>query len=298
MKASNTYLFFFGAVACACVVGTLAQDSAKTTPAPPTPPPTTTTSQPTPTTTPPSTTTTTTTPPPAPTKPTTPAPPPAKYPANEGRWALDKNNTTCIMLKGAFQISILYVDEDKKKNATATVDIPVAANVTGGNCSEGWIVLSWPSSAGRKLSTLNFTFERNDTGHFSSLAEKGKFALVLIDGSVVFDNDAHFGDTLVNVTIAKAAFQTPMNHSYSCMVQETLTEGKVTLKSSDMRIQAFMNKPSGHNEFDAAIDCVADDASDVVPLAVGAALAGLIVIVLFAYLIGRRRSRSRGYQSV
>jgi len=122
--------------------------------------------------------------------------------------------------------------------------------------------------------------------------------LVRINGTVVFDNDAHFGNNPVNFTIAKAAFQTPMNHSYSCMVQETLTDGMYTLKSSDMRIQAFMQKQSGHNEFDAAIDCPADDASDVVPLAVGAALAGLIVIVLFAYLIGRRRSRSRGYQSV
>jgi lysosomal-associated membrane protein 1/2 len=48
----------------------------------------------------------------------------------------------------------------------------------------------------------------------------------------------------------------------------------------------------------SAIDCPADDASDTVPIAVGAALAGLVVIVLIAYLIGRRRSRARGYQSV
>jgi len=50
--------------------------------------------------------------------------------------------------------------------------------------------------------------------------------------------------------------------------------------------------------FFVAIDCPADDSSDVVPIAVGAALAGLVVIVLLAYLIGRRRARARGYQSV
>jgi len=38
--------------------------------------------------------------------------------------------------------------------------------------------------------------------------------------------------------------------------------------------------------------------TDVVPIAVGASLAGLVVIVLIAYLLGRRRSRARGYQSV
>jgi len=47
-----------------------------------------------------------------------------------------------------------------------------------------------------------------------------------------------------------------------------------------------------------ALQCPADDATDVVPIAEGAALAGLVVIVLIAYLVGRRRSRARGYQSV
>jgi len=37
--------------------------------------------------------------------------------------------------------------------------------------------------------------------------------------------------------------------------------------------------------------------SNIVPIAVGAALAGLVVIVLVAYLIGRRRTK-RGYESV
>ena len=44
--------------------------------------------------------------------------------------------------------------------------------------------------------------------------------------------------------------------------------------------------------------CAADaKTNSVVPIAVGAALAGLVVIVLIAYLIGRRRNR-KGYESV
>ena len=53
--------------------------------------------------------------------------------------------------------------------------------------------------------------------------------------------------------------------------------------------------------FTLALVCPAKDnskkTSSVVPIAVGGALAGLIVIVLVAYLIGRRRG-SRGYQKV
>ena len=38
--------------------------------------------------------------------------------------------------------------------------------------------------------------------------------------------------------------------------------------------------------------------NDVVPIAVGVALALIVVGVLVAYLIGRRRHRQRGYQSL
>ena len=38
--------------------------------------------------------------------------------------------------------------------------------------------------------------------------------------------------------------------------------------------------------------------SSIVPIAVGCALAGLIVIVLIAYLVGRRKGGSRGYGKV
>lgn len=40
------------------------------------------------------------------------------------------------------------------------------------------------------------------------------------------------------------------------------------------------------------------DTPDIVPIAVGCALAGLVIIVLIAYLIGRKRSQARGYLSM
>lgn len=46
-----------------------------------------------------------------------------------------------------------------------------------------------------------------------------------------------------------------------------------------------------------AEDCLADGESYIVPIAVGAALAVLIVIVLVAYFIGRKKSQSSGYES-
>lgn len=73
-----------------------------------------------------------------------------------------------------------------------------------------------------------------------------------------------------------------------------------TCKLRDMSIfcgMAVCNHYLYNFFFILAVHCTADNTSDVVPIAVGCALAGLVVIVLIAYLVGRRR-RSAAYQSV
>lgn len=47
----------------------------------------------------------------------------------------------------------------------------------------------------------------------------------------------------------------------------------------------------------SAEDCKADEPDNfIVPIAVGVALAVLIIIVLLAYVIGRKRSQTSGYE--
>ncbi|KAI8427371.1 hypothetical protein MSG28_001931 [Choristoneura fumiferana] len=45
-------------------------------------------------------------------------------------------------------------------------------------------------------------------------------------------------------------------------------------------------------------DCAGGDIPDAVPIAVGCALGGMVVVVLIAYLVARRRSAARGYLSM
>ena len=45
------------------------------------------------------------------------------------------------------------------------------------------------------------------------------------------------------------------------------------------------------------MDCNAQG-NDIVPIAVGLALFALMIGVLVAYMIGRRKNRQRGYESV
>lgn len=47
----------------------------------------------------------------------------------------------------------------------------------------------------------------------------------------------------------------------------------------------------------SAEECQLDKDDMLIPIAVGAALAGLVLVVLLAYLIGRKRSHA-GYQTI
>ncbi|OXA51562.1 lysosome-associated membrane glycoprotein 1 [Folsomia candida] len=266
-------------------------------------PPETTTVKPTTTT--PAPTTPPTTPAPAPTTTTAKPAPAPKYPGNDGKWTLENaNNETCIIIKGAIEVSITYLDVEKK-NRTANVDIPIKGVTVSGNCSLGVIKLTW-TVVTNHTNSVEFTFEKNETASITTDGiSAGKYALQNVTGTLykdpaVFVNATNPNKDFTFNILDKAAFQTPFNHSYSCLQQETLKseDGFVTLKLTDMRLDAFRKTGKNDTNFNPSIDCPADDASDVVPIAVGAALAGLVVIVLIAYLIGRRRSRSRGYQSV
>lgn len=101
-----------------------------------------------------------------------------------------------------------------------------------------------------------------------------------------------------------AAFETPLDMSYHCGRSQTLnltgstsldTVGHVVL--TQVQLESFRGKKS-NDQYSTAKDCDAIDTPDIVPIAVGCALAALVVIVLIAYLVGRRRAQARGYLSM
>lgn len=101
-------------------------------------------------------------------------------------------------------------------------------------------------------------------------------------------------------------FRGQTGHSYECEKSHSLplesansTDYNVTVEFNKVKVQPFENDGK---EASATNSCPSGEntpkSSSIVPIAVGCALAGLIVIVLIAYLIGRRKSDSRGYQQV
>jgi len=114
--------------------------------------------------------------------------------------------------------------------------------------------------------------------------------------------------------ISQLMFHTPNDKSYQCA-----DVGKISLISSmqwnytkmaphdvsnttanafQVHFDAFRNIPEDNNksdQFRVSIDCLYQP-NDIVPIAVGVALAALVVAVLIAYMVGRRRNRHAGYQ--
>lgn len=305
-------LLMAGLVLCTAQNAADSTPPATTTTEAPAPPPTTTTVEPTPTTTttPKPTTTTSTTEPPhtttstvAPTPSTTTAEPPKPTPAptpDVGTWTYtnSSSNETCVMTQMALQLNVTYLDVSDKPVHTL-YNVPKNARVVNGSCATDsqYILLAW-APASIKESTLNISFKLNTTEHEFSLSGM-LFTLVIIPDEFPNAKDNQT-ITLVN---EQYLFKTPMDMSYHCNRPQALNLTAVdpngfnsTVVVSKFQYEAFHYKRN--SKFSIAKDCDAIDTPDIVPIAVGCALILLIVIVLIAYLAGRRSTRSRGYLSM
>lgn len=99
-------------------------------------------------------------------------------------------------------------------------------------------------------------------------------------------------------------FETPVDMSYHCTRPQWLNltatgsaaaqVGNVQL--SHVQFEAFHKTNKAH--FSTAKDCDSIDTPDIVPIAVGLALTALVIVVLIAYLVARRRAQARGYLSM
>ncbi|KAK5646784.1 hypothetical protein RI129_005248 [Pyrocoelia pectoralis] len=268
---------------------------------PPTPPPTTQPPTPPPTTQPP-------TPPPT-TKPPTPPPAPAPLPPkpvepSQGSWEFNdttNTNATCIKIHFAVQIVIPYLHKARNTTYNATVDIPPSAHVSGGDCvsdkSTESIEIQW-MNANNATDNIKFQFVQNVTAKNYQLQE--------INLNITPDDVAFPGieDKTPIILKHKSSdeFTTSLFKSYKCEKEQHLNltdlsnNARGSIHISHLQLQAFGN--ATNNEFYSAIDCEPTSTPDVVPIAVGCALAILVIVVLVAYLIGRKRRQARGYLSM
>jgi hypothetical protein len=234
-----------------------------------------------------------------------------------GNWTVDN----CIVLKMAVQLTVFPVE--KNENVTEVVYIPPHAIATGSCKDNQTIELTWEDkdSEDRVLNrTFKITFSRNDTSNppvYGVRRLDGVYDIRYFKKNVT-ENETKMAVSYVLFTtynLDKLEFQTPVNRSYLCLDVGSV-EMKAHLKDSTMpahdagdallpvhwtaknvQIDAYRSADLDPDQLQTPLDC-SFRPSDVVPIVVGCALAGTVFLVLIAYLVGRRRNRARGYQSV
>ncbi|CAH1391593.1 unnamed protein product [Nezara viridula] len=227
----------------------------------------------------PSTTMSTPAPPttPSPTSPsTTPTPVPPEF------WTVTNStsNITCIVARMNIKLEMHHENKSLILKGTPQT---LEAN---GECGKDLQTLQiFLPQNGSNSATVLFNFTETEKTYFiSSLS----IMIPLNSSDKVYETR--------NVTL----YETGKNTSYSCpsymLNLEPDNRTTVRLSMGNIQVEAF--RFSNTTKFSQAVQCPNNEVPDIVPLIVGLALAGLVIVVVIGYFIGRRRSQARGYLSM
>jgi hypothetical protein len=203
-----------------------------------------------------------------------------------------QNVSACLRAQFSLTLLIKYTGVENNKTSNLTVQYPVTA-ISGydGDCNStfntlkinlvptDWTILFNYTLVNEiyQLDRLRFEYTI-DSNLFPNANETGKH--VVVEQSNLNDFSANKGS------------------SYKCTSQTSIElNDTVTFNFSNYQAQPFSGQDK--KDFDTAIECAADltGTSKLVPIIVGSSLAVLVVLVLVAYIIGRRKHRP-GYQQV
>ncbi|XP_061214060.1 lysosome-associated membrane glycoprotein 2 isoform X2 [Neopsephotus bourkii] len=219
------------------------------------------------------TTASTTTASPAPTT----APKPVENPET-GNYSLKSGNKTCLLANVGLQLN---VSQDKP----LLININPKTTSADGACGNTTATLKLNDG---NSTLIGFTFvvkNVSKTAQKFYLKEVNVTLLNHLNGSVISNAD--------NSNFSK--WDAFLGTSYMCQKEQTLEiSDNIQIHTFNLWIQPFLVE---ENKFSTAQECSLDDDDILIPIVVGAALAGLIAIIVLAYVIGRRKSYA-GYQTL
>uniref|UniRef100_A0A7N5JTW3 Lysosome-associated membrane glycoprotein 1 n=1 Tax=Ailuropoda melanoleuca TaxID=9646 RepID=A0A7N5JTW3_AILME len=208
------------------------------------------------------------------------APPvPSKNP-EVGQYSVNSSSGLCLLASMALQLNITYSTKNKTLKSEV-LNLPPNATFSG-KCENLTVTLNLVTGS----TNISFHFGQNVSTEVYFLQS------ILVNASLPSEaTEKHvnaFNDSL-------SALKGTLGKSYKCVAEESiLVSDRASLNVFNVQIQAF--KITG-DKFGAVEECQLDENSMLIPIVVGAALAGLVLIVLIAYLIGRKRSHA-GYQTI
>ncbi|XP_069603292.1 lysosome-associated membrane glycoprotein 2 isoform X2 [Ranitomeya imitator] len=203
----------------------------------------------------------------------TPSPKPEDKPST-GNYSVFSGNETCLMATMGLQLNAsVFVGGH---NVWKLFNINPNATISSGSCGNESALLR-----------LNDTDTILDFSFF--LRQK---TFYLHEVNVTIAN----GSGISHISNNNLSFwEASVGKSYLCHKEQLLVVSKdLSINTFEVRVQPF----GIHNAtYDEASECFLDTDSIVIPIIIGAALAGLIVIIVIAYLIGRRKTYA-GYQTL
>ncbi|XP_012594459.2 lysosome-associated membrane glycoprotein 2 isoform X1 [Microcebus murinus] len=191
-----------------------------------------------------------------------------------GNYSVNNTNGTCLLATMRLQLNIT---QDK----VASV-INIKPNSTGftGSCHPHTALLRLNSST---IKYLDFVF---------AVKNENRFYLKEVNVSMYLANGSVFSIANDNLSYWDA----PLGSSYMCNKEQTISvSGAFQINTFDLRVQPFNVTAAG--KYSTAQECSLDDDTILIPIIVGAGLSGLIIVIVIAYLIGRRKSYA-GYQTL
>ncbi|XP_026176042.1 lysosome-associated membrane glycoprotein 1a isoform X2 [Mastacembelus armatus] len=210
-----------------------------------------------------------------------PAPSPPGTPERGTYSVKNSNGTICLLAQMGLQLNVSYMSVSQNKTVQNVLNLNPNLTSSSGSCeaSRATLVLTQEQST-----TLNFTFTMNSTSNKYHLSEISLFA-----------NWPNMTTPFIASNTSLNYLRSTLGHSYMCNAEQTL----VVIPAFSLNTFRLQVQPFGvtTNQFATAEDCQIDQDQMLIPIIVGAALAGLVLIVLVAYLIGRRRSHA-GYQTI
>ncbi|XP_017297427.1 lysosome-associated membrane glycoprotein 1a [Kryptolebias marmoratus] len=210
-----------------------------------------------------------------------PAPTPPGAPERGTYSVKDSNGTECLLAQMGLQLNVSYVSQSQNKTVQELFNLTPNLTSWSGSCgaSRATLVLTQEPTL-----TLSFTFTMNTTTNKYRLSGMGL--------------QANWTDMAAPFSASNASLdflRSTLGHSYMCNAEQTLQVAPAfSLNTFRLQVQPFGVKTK---QFAAAEECQVDQDQMLIPIVVGAALAGLVLIVLIAYLIGRKRSHA-GYQTI
>ncbi|XP_076339130.1 lysosome-associated membrane glycoprotein 1-like isoform X2 [Tachypleus tridentatus] len=205
-------------------------------------------------------------------------------PSSENDWIVEDGNVTCIILTMEATFNIKYIKSDNKTIGTGKLFLPKNASVDAksSTCS---------GENGTQIIVLIFsnnyfmmTFSKDDKKGF---VKEMKLNYTLDNSTFP---DVSELNVPKNVSISGEFFKVDLGKNYLCKNSDEIEfSPNVMMTVSNVQLESF--RTDNNTVFTSdSWECDADSqVSDIVPIAVGCALAGMVVIVLIAYLVGRHR---------